>query len=48
MCLPDRFIDQASPVEMYRDAGLDAEGIVQRVCRTLGRDRTVIDLNAAR
>jgi 1-deoxy-D-xylulose-5-phosphate synthase len=48
MCLPDRFIDQASPAEMYRNAGLDAEGIVQTVCRTLGRDRTVIDLSAAR
>ncbi|WP_300038476.1 1-deoxy-D-xylulose-5-phosphate synthase [uncultured Roseobacter sp.] len=48
MCLPDRFIDQASPAEMYRDAGLDAEGIVQTVLRTFGRDRKIVDLNAQR
>ncbi len=48
MCLPDRFIDQDSPAAMYRAAGLDAEGIVDTVCRTLRRDRRVVDLNAAR
>ena len=48
LCLPDRFIDQASPAEMYRDAGLDVTGIAAAVCRTLGRDPKVVDLNAAR
>ncbi len=48
LCLPDQFIDQASPDEMYRDAGLDAEGIIAAVCRVLGRDRKVVDLAAAR
>ena len=48
MCLPDRFIDQASPAEMYRDAGLDTTGIVAEVCRVLGRDPKVVDLHAAR
>ncbi|WP_436399620.1 1-deoxy-D-xylulose-5-phosphate synthase [Roseobacter sp. S98] len=48
LCLPDRFIDQASPAEMYRDAGLDAQGITQSVLRTLGKDAKVIDLNSQR
>ncbi|MEM9576943.1 MAG: 1-deoxy-D-xylulose-5-phosphate synthase [Pseudomonadota bacterium] len=48
MCLPDRFIDQASPAEMYREAGLDTSGIVAEVCRVLGRDPKVVDLHAAR
>ncbi|WP_298844644.1 1-deoxy-D-xylulose-5-phosphate synthase [uncultured Roseobacter sp.] len=48
MCLPDRFIDQASPDEMYRDAGLDARGITETVLRTLGRDAKVVDLNSQR
>ena len=48
LCLPDRFIDQASPAEMYRDAGLDVTGIAEVVCRLLGRDPKVVDLNSAR
>jgi 1-deoxy-D-xylulose-5-phosphate synthase len=31
MTLPDIFIDQASPSDMYRTAGLEAEDIA-RVC----------------
>ncbi len=45
MCLPDRFIDQASPAEMYREAGLDTAGIVAEVCRVLGRDPKVVSLH---
>ncbi len=48
MCLPDRFIDQASPAEMYREAGLDTSGIVTEVCRVLGRDPKVVDFHAVR
>lgn len=48
MCLPDRFIDQASPAEMYRDAGLDTTGIVAEVYRVTGRDAKVVDLNSVR
>ncbi|ABG29836.1 1-deoxy-D-xylulose-5-phosphate synthase [Roseobacter denitrificans] len=48
MCLPDRFIDQAAPAEMYRDAGLDTMGIVEQVTRVLGRDLKVVTLNAKR
>jgi 1-deoxy-D-xylulose-5-phosphate synthase len=48
MCLPDRFIDQASPAEMYREAGLDTASIVAEVCRVLGRDPKVVDFQTAR
>ena len=48
MCLPDRFIDQASPAEMYREAGLDTTGIVAEVNKVLGRDAKIVDLNTAR
>ena len=36
MVLPDQFIDQASPTEMYATAGLNAEAIVDRVLNLLG------------
>ncbi len=36
MTLPDRFIEQASPVAMYRDAGLTAADITATALRTLG------------
>ena len=36
MTLPDRYIDQASPAEMYADAGLTAEGIAATVRTALG------------
>ncbi|MFY9212996.1 MAG: 1-deoxy-D-xylulose-5-phosphate synthase [Aestuariivita sp.] len=42
MCLPDRFIDQASPAEMYADAGLTALDIMSEVSRMLKRDTTVV------
>jgi len=36
MVLPDTFIDQASPADMYRVAGMNAEDIVAKVLDTLG------------
>jgi 1-deoxy-D-xylulose-5-phosphate synthase len=34
--LPDIFIDQASPADMYAVAGLNSEHIVTRVLEVLG------------
>lgn len=48
LCLPDRFIDQASPAEMYAEAGLDVTGIASAVCRTLGREPKVVSLKNRR
>ena len=45
MHLPDRFIDQASPDEMYADAGLTADDIANTVRDAMGQTATnVIDL----
>ncbi len=41
MTLPDRFIDQASPVQMYQWAGLSAADIAMTVRAALGRAETV-------
>jgi 1-deoxy-D-xylulose-5-phosphate synthase len=41
MTLPDRFIDQASPAQMYQWAGLSATDIVATVRAALGRAETV-------
>ncbi len=38
MVLPDRFIDQDSPANMYVQAGLDADSIIAKVFEALGRD----------
>ncbi|WP_299752168.1 1-deoxy-D-xylulose-5-phosphate synthase [uncultured Tateyamaria sp.] len=47
MHLPDRFIDQASPDEMYEDAGLTAADIVNTVRDAVGRaESNVVDLIA--
>ena len=35
MVLPDRFLDQDTPEKMYKSAGLDYEGIVQKIETTL-------------
>ena len=40
MVLPDRFIDQASPAQMYEWAGLTATDIADTACRALRRDET--------
>jgi 1-deoxy-D-xylulose-5-phosphate synthase len=36
MHLPDRFIDQASPADMYADAGLTASDIATEALQALG------------
>ena len=37
LVLPDRFIEQDTPANMYAAAGLDARGIVASVQKALGR-----------
>ena len=37
MTLPDTFIDQDTPANMYKQAGLDADSIVEVVFKTLGQ-----------
>ena len=37
LVLPDRFIEQGKPEQMYAATGLDAAGIVRTVFATLGR-----------
>ncbi|MEM7753906.1 MAG: 1-deoxy-D-xylulose-5-phosphate synthase, partial [Pseudomonadota bacterium] len=46
MTLPDRFIHQASPAEMYADAGLTVDDICATALGILRPDRTVVDLGA--
>ncbi|WP_299147374.1 1-deoxy-D-xylulose-5-phosphate synthase [uncultured Tateyamaria sp.] len=47
MHLADRFIDQAGPDEMYADAGLNADSIVETVRGALGQTSSnVVDLKA--
>jgi 1-deoxy-D-xylulose-5-phosphate synthase len=46
MCLPDRFIDQASPAEMYADAGLTAMDIMAEIGRALKHDTKVVGFRA--
>ncbi|QFS84760.1 1-deoxy-D-xylulose-5-phosphate synthase [Roseivivax sp. THAF40] len=46
LTLPDRFIDQASPADMYADAQLSAQDLVLAAMRALGRDAKVVPLRA--
>jgi 1-deoxy-D-xylulose-5-phosphate synthase len=39
ICLPDRFIDQASPAEMYRDAGMAAANIAATLRAVMAAQR---------
>ncbi|MCR9112282.1 MAG: 1-deoxy-D-xylulose-5-phosphate synthase [Rhodobacteraceae bacterium] len=48
MCLPDRFIDQASPEEMYAEAGLSARDIAATAQGALGGAAEVVPLSVAR
>ena len=48
ICLPDRFIEQASPAEMYADAGMTATDIVATVRQALGQSGDVVPLSLAR
>ena len=40
LVLPDAFVDQGKPEQMYADYGLDADGIVRTVFAALGREMT--------
>ncbi len=46
MTLPDRFIHQASPAEMYADAGLTVDDICRTAESLLRPNRTVVELGA--
>jgi 1-deoxy-D-xylulose-5-phosphate synthase len=46
MCLPDRFIDQASPAQMYADAGLTAADIANTARSMIGKSAQVVPLKA--
>jgi 1-deoxy-D-xylulose-5-phosphate synthase len=46
MHLPDRYIDQASPEDMYADAGLTAADIAATARAAVGRAAEVVSLNA--
>lgn len=47
VCLPDRFIDQASPAEMYADAGMTAADIAAVARSAMGRGAEVVPLSVA-
>ena len=47
MHLPDRFLDQDAPFEMYNDAGLNATHIVQTALLAIGADKTAAELASA-
>jgi len=44
MHLPDRFLDQDAPFEMYNDAGLNAAHIVQTALLAIGADKTAAEI----
>ena len=46
VCLPDRFIDQASPAQMYEDAGMTALDIANTVRAAFGKTAEVVPLKA--
>ena len=47
MILPDKFLDQDTPEEMYRKAGLDCESIVEKVEDIL-KSKVVIAKNSSK
>ncbi|WP_371227547.1 1-deoxy-D-xylulose-5-phosphate synthase [Roseovarius sp. 2305UL8-3] len=47
VCLPDRFIDQASPAEMYADAGMTAGDVADTARAALGQTARVVPLTRA-
>ncbi|MBL4870688.1 MAG: 1-deoxy-D-xylulose-5-phosphate synthase [Robiginitomaculum sp.] len=46
MVLPDIFIDQDTPENMYKQAGLDAQAIVEKVFSIIGRDMAAFSSRA--
>ena len=47
LTLPDRFIEQASPEQMYADAGLTSADILRAAHAALGSERIVVPLRSA-
>ncbi|MDA7423369.1 1-deoxy-D-xylulose-5-phosphate synthase [Thalassococcus lentus] len=47
MTLPDRFIDQASPDDMYADAGLTRHDIAKTAKQAMGMESNVVTLSRA-
>jgi 1-deoxy-D-xylulose-5-phosphate synthase len=47
MHLPDRFLDQDAPFEMYNDARLNAAHIVQTALLAIGADKTAAEIAAS-
>ena len=45
--LTDRFQDQASPLDMYDDADLNANHIVRTALRSLGAEKTAADIQVS-
>jgi 1-deoxy-D-xylulose-5-phosphate synthase len=41
LVLPDVFLEQDTPANMYARAGLDARGISDAVLKALGRERRI-------
>ena len=41
MVLPDRFIDQASPAEMYSDAGMSEGHVIDRCTKLLHKGLSI-------
>jgi len=48
VCLPDRYIDQASPAEMYADAGMTASDIAATVRGALAVSGEIVPLKVVR
>jgi len=48
VCLPDRFIDQASPADMYADAGMTAADIAATARAASERTARVVPLSLAK
>ncbi len=48
ICLPDRFIDQASPAEMYADAGMTAVDIARSAKKSLSLEGDTVPLSVVR
>jgi 1-deoxy-D-xylulose-5-phosphate synthase len=48
LCLPDRFIEQAAPAEMYEDAGMTAADISATARQMLNRTGDVVPLSVVR
>ncbi len=42
VCLPDEFIEQGIPFDMYEAAGLNASGIVSAALNALGEQPTAL------